>query len=327
MPVPLTLQDVYRARQRIEGMAVRTPTISSPALREGFSGEVYLKLENVQPTGSFKVRGAASKMGGLSEAERASGVIAVSTGNHGRAVAHVARRFQTDCVVCLSTQVPANKVRAIESLGAEIDATSESQDMAFEQARRLQQERGLTMIPPFDDPAIVAGQGTIGLELVEDLPDLGTVVVPLSGGGLLGGIALALKAVNPTIRVFGVSMEKGAAMYESLRAGKPVEVQEQESLADSLQGGIGADNQLTMTLVETFVDDLLLVSEQEIAEAMAFALEEHRLVLEGAGAVGIAALLEGKVPAGRGPAAVVLSGGNVDLEQLKQVWRAYREDR
>lgn len=324
MSTGLTLQDVYRARRRIEGTARRTPTIPSPVLSDRLSGPVHLKLENLQVTGSFKVRGAASKIGALDPTDRARGVIAVSTGNHGRAVAYVARQFGVEAVVCLSAQVPANKVRAIEQLGAEVDATSSSQDEAFERAAELQEGRGLTLVPPFDDPDIVAGQGTIGLELLEDLPDLRTAIVPLSGGGLIGGIALALKTCNPDLRVVGVSMERGAAMYESLQAGEPVEVPEEESLADSLQGGIGVDNQLTMDLVRSHVDEVVLVSEEEIGLAMALALAEHHLVLEGGGAVGIAALLQASLEADAYPAAVVLSGGNVEIEQLISVWREHR---
>ncbi len=325
MPSAPTLQDIYRARQRIERTARRTPTFPSPLLTSRLTSPVHLKLENLQVTGSFKVRGAANKIGGLTPVERARGVIAVSTGNHGRAVAYVARQFEVGAVVCLSEQVPANKVRAIEQLGAEVDATSASQDEAFDRAAELQKARGLTLVPPFDDPAIVAGQGTIGLELLEDLPELKSAVVPLSGGGLIGGIALALKTADPAVRVIGVSMEKGAAMYHSLLAGEPVEVPEEDSLADSLQGGIGMENRLTMELVDSHVDEIVLVSEHEIAAAMAFALDEHHLVLEGGGAVGIAALLHDKLEVDPGPTAVVLSGGNVEIDQLVGVWREQRD--
>ncbi|MFQ5959895.1 MAG: hydroxyectoine utilization dehydratase EutB [Candidatus Methylomirabilales bacterium] len=322
--VSVGLEDINRARQRIAEMVYRTPTIRSRTLGELSNSLVHLKLENLQVTGSFKARGAANKISSLSDTERAAGVIAVSTGNHGRAVAHVAKHFGIQAVVCLTTGVPANKLRAIERLGAEIDATSESQDQAFERAAVLQRERKLTYVPPFDDLAIIAGQGTIGLELLDDLPDLGTAVVPLSGGGLIGGVALALKTINPAIRVIGVSMERGAAMAESLKAAKPVEVPEQDSLADSLQGGIGADNRWTLELVQKYVDEVLLVSEEEIAQAMSFALEEHRLVLEGAAVVGVAALMHSHVKPSGAPVAVVLTGGNVDLEQLFELWRERR---
>lgn len=325
MSVKPTLHDIYRARQRIAGMARRTPAIRSQILSDRLERPVYLKLENMQVTGSFKVRGAANKIGALTISQRQAGVIAVSTGNHGRAVSYVARAGGLPAVVCLSTGVPANKVQAIERLGAEIDRQSVSQDQAFERASELQAERGLTLIPPFDDPEIVAGQGTIGLELLEDLPELGTVVVPLSGGGLLGGIALALKTADAGIHVVGASMERGAAMYESLQAGKPVEVAEQESLADSLQGGIGSDNQLTLDLIDTYVNEVVLVSEEEIGRAMAFALEEHHLVLEGAAAVAIAGSLKRGGGGPEGPMAIVLSGGNVDLAQLIGLWQQYRQ--
>lgn len=275
---------------------------------------VHFKLENLQPTRAFKLRGAANKIDRLAPADRERGVITVSTGNHGRAVAHVARASGIPAVVCISEEVPRDKVKAIQELGAELVIRGHSQDQAFEQAAVLQDERGLTMVPPFDDPDIIAGQGTIGLELLEDLPEVDTVLVPLSGGGLIAGIALALKSANPAVRVIGVSMERAPVMYNSLKSGKPVLMPEEDTLADSLRGGIGLDNRYTFRLVRQMVDDVVLVSEEEIARAMAFAFYHHHLVLEGAGAVGIAALLSNKAEAIGRHIALVLSGGNVDME-------------
>ena len=180
---------------------------------------------------------------------------------------------------------------------------------------RIVAEEGMVEVPPFDDPAIIAGQGTIGLELMEDVPDLDTVVVPLSGGGLAGGIALAAKAINPSIRIIGVSMERGAAMHASVVSGRPVEVEEMPSLADSLGGGIGADNRWTFALCRRLLDDIVLLSEAEIYRGMAHLLREERTVAEGAAAVGVAALLAGKIVL-RGPTALIVSGRNVDIDQL-----------
>jgi len=182
----------------------------------------------------------------------------------------------------------------------------------------MQEGRGLTMIPPSDDPFVIAGQGTIGLELLDDLPDIDTVIVPLSGGGLISGIALALKSADPEIRVIGVSMERAPVMYHSLRAGKPIEMEE-ETIADGLVGGIGLDNRYTFCMVQEYVDDTILVSEEEIAGAMIFALERHHLVVEGAGAVGIAALLYGRVKDIGRNVVVVVSGSNVDLPLLLEI--------
>ncbi len=313
------LRDVYRARRTIAPVVTRTPTVASRALAERLGVEVALKLESLQQTGSFKLRGASNRMLALSEAERARGVVACSTGNHGRAVAEAARRLGVPAKICLSELVPRNKLEGVRALGAEAVIVGRSQDEAFEEAHRLVREEGLTLIDTFDHPDVIAGQGTIGLELLEDLPELDTVLVPLSGGGLIGGIAVALKAADPAIRVVGVSMERGAAMYESLKAGRPVAVEEQPSLADSLGGGIGLDNRYTFALARELVDEVVLVSEAEIAAGMVHLYRAERLVAEGAAAVGVAALLSGRVEPRGGPVATVVSGSNVDMDAFTRV--------
>ena len=320
MPAPdVSVQDIYLARQRIAPIARKTPLIESPWLTERAGASVYLKLEGLQETGSFKIRGAANRLLNLTADEKARGVITVSSGNHGRAVAYVARQLGVNAVVCLSERVPGGKVAAIERLGAEAVVYGKSYDEAEEHSFKLEEERGLTRIHPFDDPFVIAGQGTIGLELLEDLPGVDTVVVPLSGGGLISGIALALKSANPAIGVIGVSMDRAPVMVHSLRAGAPIEMEEEETIADALAGGIGLDNRYTFRMVQEYVDDTVLVSEGEIAHAMAFALEQHHLVVEGGGAVGVAALLHGRVREVGRNVAVVLSGSNVDLPLLLQV--------
>ncbi|MCB0209109.1 MAG: pyridoxal-phosphate dependent enzyme, partial [Anaerolineae bacterium] len=276
-------------------------------------------------TGAFKLRGATSKLLSLTAEERGRGVIAVSTGNHGRAVAYVAGQLGITAAVCISERVPENKVKALRQLKAEVVIHGQSQDEAEVRAKQIQDERGATLIPPFDDAHIIAGQGTLGLELLADAPKLDTVLVPLSGGGLIAGVALALKAANPNIRVVGISMERAAVMYRSLQAGQPVQLPEEPTLADSLQGGIGLHNQYTLAMVQQYVDDVILLTEAEIAAGMAFAFFEHHLVLEGAGAVGIAALLCDKVPHLGQHVAVVLSGGNVDMAAFLAVVQEERE--
>jgi threonine dehydratase len=318
----ITLQDIYLARQTISSLVTETPLIESSALLKQTGVSVYFKLEILQKTGSFKTRGAANKIFNLTPDEKARGVVTASTGNHGRAVSYAAREIGIPAVVCMSTDVPKNKVRAIEALGAEVVIHGKSQDDAFVQAETQQAERGLSMIPPFDDPYIIAGQGTIGIEILEQLPSAGSVLVPLSGGGLISGIALAMKSANPGIRVIGVSMERGPIMYHSLKAGKPIQMDEEDTLADSLRGGIGLENQYTFEIVKNFVDEIALVSEDEIASAMRFAFKEHRLVLEGAGAVGIAALLAGKVQNILGDVVSILSGGNVDMDAFMGIVRS-----
>lgn len=250
-------------------------------------------------------------------------MITVSSGNHGRAVSCVAGQLGVKAVICMSERVPGNKVEAIRHLGAETVVYGESYDEAEQHAWRLQGERGLTMIP-FDDPFIIAGQGTIGLELLEELPEIDTVVAPLSGGGLMAGIALALKSASAAIRTLGVSMDRAPVMYHSLRAGAPLEMEE-DTIADALVGGIGLDNQYTFRMVQEYVDDAVGVSEEEIAAAMAFALEKHHLVVEGGGAVGIAALLHRKVQRVGRNVVVVVSGSNVELPLLFRVAQSLGE--
>lgn len=313
------LADLYAARQRLAGLVRRTPLQPSPALAALAGGEVRLKLECLQETGAFKLRGATNKLASLSAEERARGVIAVSTGNHGRAVAFAAKRLGVRAVVCLSELVPNNKLEAIRALGAELVIEGKSQDEAEVVAGRLIEEEGLVYVHPFDDPAVLLGQGTIGLELIEDWPDLDTCLVPLSGGGLIAGIALALKGVNPAIRMIGITMEQGAAMHESLAAGRPVAVEEVASLADSLGGGIGMKNRWTLPLCRDLVDETLLVSEAEIAAGMRHLLMEERLVAEGGAAVGVAALLAGKVDLAGRRTAILVSGQNVDMARLLEV--------
>ena len=319
MSGPPTLADIYRARAAIAPWVRRTPLVRSDALSRRLGRSVHLKLETLQETGSFKLRGATNRMLVLSAAERERGVVAVSTGNHARAVAHAGRSLDVPAAVFMSTLVPQHKVEAVRALGAEVRIVGEGQDAAEADARRLADEQDMIFVSPFEDPLVIAGQGTVGLELLEDLPDLDTALVPLSGGGLIGGIALALKSADPAIRLIGVSMERGAAMYESLRAGRPVEVAEEPSLADSLGGGIGLDNRHTFALVRDLVDEVVLVSEDEIAAAMAHCYWHEQQIVEGGGAVGVAALLAGKVQRSGERIVAVLSGRNVDMRRFTEI--------
>lgn len=320
----ITVADIDRARRAIAPHVCRTPLRLSPSLSEAAGAEVRLKLETMQDTGAFKLRGATNRLLALTEGERKRGVICVSTGNHGRGVAFAAARRGVRCVVCMSRLVPENKVAAIEALGARVEIAGASQDEAEETAARLIDAEGLVPVSPFDDVHVIAGQGTIGLELLEDAPELGAVIVPVSGGGLIGGIALALKAAKPGVRVIGVSMERGAAMHASLAAARPVQVEEEETLADSLGGGIGLENRYTLRLVRDLVDDLILVTEEQIAEAMAHLFHQDRLVAEGGGAVGAAVLLHGLAGDLGGMVAVVVSGCNVDMGRFAEVVSRFR---
>ena len=313
MTLPIGLSDIEQARSRIRGKVGTTPVVQSPSLSTLTGVPVHLKLEHHQVTGSFKLRGATNAVSQLSDAQRTFGVVGVSTGNHGRGLAYAARAAGVRCIICMSKLVPQNKIDGIQAQGAEVRIVGTSQDDAQVEVDRLVSEEGMVMLPPFDHPDIIAGQGTLGLELLEQVPDLHTVLVQISGGGLISGVAAALKSKRPDIRVIGVSMERGAAMYESIQAGKPVRVDELATLADSLGGGIGLDNRYTFPMVRDLVDDIVLVTESEIAAAVRHSYWEERQIVEGSGSVGIAALLSGKVIP-TGPTAVILSGGNIDMQ-------------
>jgi threonine dehydratase len=307
-----TLQDVYRARRAIGGRIRRTPLADSPSLRRLVGSPVHLKLDHLQITGSFKLRGATNAILQLSTEQREKGVVGVSTGNHGRGLAFAARQAGVRAVICMSRLVPRNKIDGIKALGAEVRIVGVSQDEAQGEVDRLVAEHGMAMLPPFDHPDIIAGQGTLGLEILEDLPEVETVIVPLSGGGLIAGVARAVKSASPRIRMVGVTMERGCAMYQSQKAGAPVQVEELPTLADALGGGIGQDNRYTFSMVRELVDDLLLVTEEQIADAIRHAYLEEKQVIEGSGAVGIAALRAGMVER-PGTTAVVVSGCNIDM--------------
>lgn len=304
-------QEILTAERRLRKSILRTPVCRSMALEELTGSPVHLKLEHTQRTGSFKLRGATNAIAGLSDASRASGVVGVSTGNHGRGLALAARAEGINCVICMSRLVPQIKIDGIRAEGAEVRVVGASQDEAQIEVDRLVAS-GMATIPPFDHRDIIAGQGTVGVELLDQVPDVATVLVPLSGGGLISGVAAASKELKPDIRVVGVSMESGAAMHASQQAGRPVHVEEVATLADSLGGGIGLDNQLTFAMTRELVDDIVLVSEAEIAAAIRHLYWAERQIVEGAGAVGVAALLSRKVMPD-GPVAVLLSGGNIDM--------------
>lgn len=312
------LDDIRVAARRIEDHVLRTPMAQSPSLTERCGVPIHLKLESQQRTGAFKLRGATNAMLSLSADQREHGVVAASTGNHGRALAYAARAVGSKATICMSSLVPENKVTEVKRLGATVKIVGRSQDEAQQEVDRLVAEEGMVMVPPFDDAAVIAGQGTIGLEMVDDLPDTETVLVQVSGGGLASGIAAAVKALRPRAKIIGLTMDRGAAMKLSIDAGHPVAVEEYPSLADSLGGGIGLDNWLTLSMCSTLLDDIVLMTEQEIAEGIRHAYVEEREILEGAGAIGIAAILAGKVKP-KGPTAVLLSGRNIDMRRHRYI--------
>ena len=316
MTAGIELADIVAARERIAPHVQPLRITPSASLSRRFERDILLAHEYLQTTGAFKLRGATNAV--LQLPRDTAGVVAVSTGNHGRALAYAARQQDVPCVICMSELVPGNKVDAIRELGAEIRIHGKSQDQAEVEAKRLVADDGYTMIPPFDHPHVIAGQGTLGLEMLEQVPDLDTVLVQLSGGGLIAGIALAIKRQRPAVRIVGISMQRGAAMIESLRAGRPVEVEELPTLADSLGGGIGLDNRHTFAIVRELVDECVTLAEDEIADGIRHAYFEEKAILEGGGAVGLGALLADKVAPGE-RTLVLLSGQNIDMALHRRI--------
>lgn len=312
----VTLADILTAARTIAGVADHTPLVPSPFMSARAGHEFLLKLETCQPIGAFKLRGAVNAV--MSLPEGTAGVTCCSTGNHGRGVAFAAAKRGIRAVICMSELVPQAKVDGIRALGAEVRIAGRSQDEALAESQRLCAAEGLVEISPFDDPAVISGQGTIGLEILSARPDVDTLLIPLSGGGLAAGIAVAARAIKPSIRLVGITMERGAAMHASVQAGHPVEVEEVASLADSLGGGIGMDNKLSFPLCRDLLDQIVLVSEEEIRDAMQVLFFEDRMVAEGASVVGLAAVLAGKVEA-TGPVATVVTGRNLDMETFARI--------
>lgn len=312
----LSLADILAARRVIRGVADATPFVPSPFMTRAAGHDFMLKLENTQPIGAFKLRGAVNAV--MTLPDTVGGVTCCSTGNHGRGVAYAAARRGMKAVICMSKLVPQAKVDGIRALGADVRIIGTTQDAAMHESRRLCEAEGLVEISPFDDPKVIAGQGTIGFEMLEARPDLSMLLVPLSGGGLAAGVSVAAKAINPRIRVVGITMNRGAAMYESIRAGRPVEVPEYASLADSLGGGIGLENRLSFPLCRDNLDDLVLVTEDEIRHAMQVLYFEDRIVAEGASVVGLAAVLAGKVTPD-GPVGTIVTGRNLDMTVFNRI--------
>ena len=308
----VTLADVQAAAERIAAHVRTTPMWPSRVLSELAGVPVFLKCENLQRTGSFKPRGAINMLGSI---ERPDGVVAASAGNHAQAVALAASALGIPATVVVPAETPLAKQRATEGYGADLVRVDGPLSLAIEHAQALAEERALVFISPFDHPAIVAGQGTVGLEIVEQTPEVETVFVPAGGGGLLAGVAVAVKALRPEARVVGVQTQAMPGIVASLEAGEPRVVDAARTIADG--AGVAGPSALTLGLIERFVDDVVTVSEDEIAQAVLFLVERARLVIEGAGALGVAALLGGVAPSG--PTVVVLSGGNIDINLLGRI--------
>jgi threonine dehydratase len=321
----VTLDDVLAARPAVDAFARRTPVLSSRTLSERAGGTVVLKAENLQRSGSFKVRGVSAKLAALGDSGCARGVVAASAGNHAQALAAAAKARGVPCDVYVPTDAPLSKVEAARGQGAIVHIGGAGVDECIAAALERAERDGLAFVHPFDDPDVVAGQGSLGLELLEDVPDLAKVVIPVGGGGLCAGTALAIKSQRPEVQIVGVQVAACAPYPESLRVGRPVPAKSALTIADGI--AVKSPGELTLPLLAQWADEIVVVGEDETAEAMVMLLERGKLVVEGAGAVGVAALLGGQVrPAEAGTTVAVLSGGNVDAGLLAAASRRHETE-
>ncbi len=311
----LTLDKIYHARYILKDTARMTDLIYAPKIKKGLN--VYLKTENLQNTGSFKLRGAYYKISQLTEEEKSHGVVACSAGNHAQGVALAAKQAKIPAIICLPEGAPISKVEATRSYGADVRLVPGVYDDTYGEALRLESEHGYTFIHPFNDELVIAGQGTIGLEILDQIEDADAVVVPVGGGGLISGVAYAIKQLRPDIKVYGVQSEGAASMAASLNEEKIVCLDEVITIADGIKVKEPGDN--TFSLVRDYVDDIVTVNDDEIATAILTLIEQHKLITEGAGAVPVAAVMFDKIPAEHKNVVCVLSGGNIDVTILSKV--------
>ena len=311
----LTLDKVYHAAYVLKTVARKTDLIPAPVLSRGF--DMYLKTENLQLTGSFKLRGAYYKISQLNEEQRKAGIVACSAGNHAQGVALAATRMGIKSIVCMPDSAPISKVEATKALGAEVRLVKGAYDDAAAYAAQLQQESGMTFIHPFNDDEVIAGQGTIGLEILDQLPDVDAVICPVGGGGLLSGVAYAIKQLNPNVKVYGVQAENAASMVKSIKDGEITQLASVKTFADGI--AVKKPGDLTYSLISQYVDEMVTVTEDEIAAAILTLLEKQKVIAEGAGAVSVAAALFGKVPIEGKKVVCLVSGGNIDVNILSRV--------
>ena len=311
----LTLDSVYKAKYVLKDVIRPTNVIPAPKLRPGT--DLYLKTENLQVTGAFKIRGAYYKISQLSEEERQKGVVACSAGNHAQGVALAAQRYGIKAVICLPDGAPISKVEATRSYGAEICLVEGVYDDAYQKALSLRDEEGYTFIHPFDDPAVIAGQGTIALELSEQVPDLDAIIVPIGGGGLISGIAYTMKSLNPNVKIYGVQAAGAPSMMNSIRDSRIETLESVVTIADGI--AVKQPGELTYELCSRYVDEIVTVTDDEISAAILALMEQHKLVTEGAGAVAVAAAMFGKVDLEGKKTVCLLSGGNIDVTILSRV--------
>jgi threonine dehydratase len=313
----LTIEDIFKAKNAIQPFVHRTALDHSSTFSSLTGGKVYLKMENLQKTGSFKVRGAANKIINLTLEEKNKGVLAASAGNHAQGVAMAASRIGIPATIVMPESAPLAKVSATEGYGAKIILSGSVYDDAYQKAMEIQAETGATFIHAFNDLAVMAGQGTIGLEIIEDLPDVNTVLVPIGGGGLIAGIAVAIKSLKPKVQVIGVEAAGAPSMLHALQIGKVEPLESASTLADGI--AVKSAGDLTFETVRRYVDEIVTVEEEEISEAILTLMERSKTIAEGAGAVTTAAALQRKVNLIGQNAVLILSGGNIDVNFLAQI--------
>lgn len=311
----LTIDKIYAARNVLK--KVIRPTAVIPAFALSDTNKVYLKTENLQRTGSFKIRGAYYKVSRLTEEEKAKGIIASSAGNHAQGVALAAQHEGVPCVICMPDGAPISKIEATKSYGAQIELAEGAYDEAYALACKLAEEKGYTFVHPYDDEDVIAGQGTIGLEILEAMDDVDAIVVPIGGGGLISGVAYAAKCLKPSIKVYGVQAANAASMYDSLKEGKQITLPKVNTFADGIAVKHPGDN--TFKMVQEYVDEVVTVSEDEIAASILALLEKQKLIAEGAGAVSVAAVMFDKLPIRDKNVVCVVSGGNIDVNIIDRV--------
>ncbi len=312
----ITLDNVYKALRVLKPVIRKTDMIYAPNIKS--DAEIYLKTENLQETGSFKIRGSYYKISQLTEEEKSKGVIACSAGNHAQGVALAATRNGIKSLICLPDGAPISKIEATKRYGAEVCLVKGVYDDAYKKAIELRDEKGYTFIHPFDDPDVIAGQGTIGLEIMEQLPEADIVIVPIGGGGLIAGIAYTIKQINPNCRVYGVQASGAPSMEQSILKGKIVTLPKVQTIADGIAVKTPGEN--TYEIVQKYVDGIVTVSDDEIALAILTLVEKQKLIAEGAGAVPLAAVLANKIPDITGKkVCCVVSGGNIDVTILSRV--------
>ena len=309
----MDVKEIYDAKERLKGHIKETPIVYAPNLGE----DVYLKVEVLQDTGSFKLRGAYNKIATLTDEEAEKGVVACSASNHAQGVAKSATERGIRSIICMPYHAPLSKVQATKNYGAEVELVKDSFDDAAAYAAKLSKEEGLTFVAPFDDEKVIAGQGTIGLEILEKLPDTDIIVVPIGGGGLISGIAVAAKSINPNIKIIGVQTKISPSMYESIKEGKIITVKGGSTIADGI--AVKTPGKLTFDLVKEYVDDIVLVTEGEISSAILTLLEKNKIITEGAAASTVAALMYKKFSHKGKKVCCVLSGGNIDVTRVSKV--------